>query len=80
MKSAAAMHDPDDDFIDYGDDYDDEDYGSQSQGQYGFYDPDGNTDSANAAMLAGIEGSGGSDEYDGEDMSEESSILRQQYL
>lgn len=67
----------DEEFIDYGDDYDDEDYGSESQNQYGYYDP--NSDSANAAMLAGIDGSGGSDEY-GEDDSEESAILRQQYL
>ena len=53
------------DFIDYGDDYDDEEYGSQSQ-QYLYDDA-----AANAGM---IEGSGGS--YDEEDMSDESGMLR----
>ena len=59
-----------DDFMDYGDEYDDE-YGSQEQ-KY-FYDAHG----TNAAM---IEGSGGSEEYDDEDISDESGMLRQQYI
>jgi hypothetical protein len=58
--------------LDYGDDdYGEEDYGSQSQGQF-YY---GNN--ADAAM---IEGSGGSEEYDEEDMSDESGMLRQHFI
>jgi hypothetical protein len=57
----------------YGDEeYGDEEYGSQSQGQYYYGD-----NPANAAML---EGSGGSDEYDGEDISDESGLIRQHFI
>jgi hypothetical protein len=68
----------DEEFLDYGDDYDDEEYGSQSQGA-GQYYYDGR-DAADARMLGmhGIEASGGSGEYeDEEDISDESGILRQ---
>jgi hypothetical protein len=54
------------DFMDE-DDYDDE-YGTSGEQQY-YYDAHG----ANAAM---IEGSGGSEEYDEEDISDESGMLR----
>jgi hypothetical protein len=57
------------DFLDDGD-YDDE-YGSQEQE----YLHGGHA--ANAAM---IEGSGGSEEYDDEDASDESAMLRQHYI
>ena len=56
-----------DDFMDYADEYDDE-YGSQDQKYY--YDAHGGP---NAAM---IEGSGGSEEYDDEGISDESGIMR----
>ena len=64
----------DDEFLQYGDEYDDEDYGSQSQGQ-GFYYED-----PNAGM---IDGSGRS--YDDEDITDESGklinkVLAQQQL
>jgi len=65
----------DEEFLDYGDDYDDEEYGSQSQGQY-YYD---GRDPAAARMMGmqGIEASGGSGEYeDEEDVSDESGMLR----
>ena len=53
----------DDEFIDYADEYDDEDYGSQN---YNYYES-----AANAGM---IEASGGS--YDDEDGSNESGMVR----
>jgi|DEB0MinimDraft_12_1074336.scaffolds.fasta_scaffold12450_1 hypothetical protein len=62
----------DEEFVDYGDEYDDEEYGSQ-EAKY-FYEQQR---AANAAM---IEGSGGSQEYDEEDISDESGLLRQQFM
>jgi len=57
--------------MDYGDDYGEDDYGSQEQRYYyGEHNP-------NAGML---EGSGGSGEYDDEDLSDESGMLRQQLI
>jgi hypothetical protein len=53
-----------DEFVDYADEYDDEEYGSQN---YDYYNA-----AANAGM---IEGSGGS--YDEEDVSDESGMVRQ---
>lgn len=65
--------DMDEEFLDYGDDYDDEDedYGSQSNQRY-LYEQ-----AVNAGLL---EGSGGSGEYDDEDISDESEILKQQLI
>ena len=66
-RGIAGMHrkDMDDDELyDYGDDYDDE-YGSQSQQQY-YMDEAGMID--------------GSGTYDDEDISDESGLLRQQYI
>ena len=59
-----------DEFMDEGD-YDDE-YGTSGEQQY-YYDA---AQGANAAM---IEGSGGSEEYDDEDISDESGMLRQRH-
>lgn len=59
------------DFMDdYGDDYDDEDYGSQSQNQFYYEDP------ANAGM---IDGSGRTYD-DEEDISDESGQLIKQHI
>ena len=68
----GAGHVAGEEFLDeYGDEYGEDDYGSQSQGAYYYaHDP------ANAAML---EGSGGSDEY-GEDISDESGLIRQHFI
>ena len=64
----GARPEAEDEFVDYGDEYDDEEYGSEEAKYY--YDQQ----RANAAM---IEGSGASQEYDEEDISDESGMLRQ---
>ena len=66
----GALTDIDDEFLDYGDDYDDEEYGAQGHGARGQY-------YYQAAGAHGIDASGGSNEYEEEDDgSDESGILR----
>ena len=63
LGAGARARMADDELFDYGDDYDEEDYGSQSQQNQYYVDEAGMVD--------------GSGTYDDEDISDESGLIRQ---
>jgi len=76
MKSGATEMPDMDEFYDDEEYGDEDDYGSQGHPQYAYYEGDGHTDSHEAAMFGGIDGSGNSGDYGEEDFSDESALKR----